>query len=62
MCAECHSTELRKNYDAQKNTYATTWAEIDVACEACHGPGSAHVAWAERQKRWFPGARVATTA
>ncbi|VUX46113.1 conserved exported hypothetical protein [Candidatus Defluviicoccus seviourii] len=47
QCAECHSTELRKNYDAAKDTYATTWAEIDVACEACHGPGSAHVAWAK---------------
>ena len=54
QCAECHSTELRKNYDAAKNTYATTWAEIDVACEACHGPGSAHVAWAERQKSALP--------
>lgn len=54
MCAECHSTELRKNYDAAKDTYATTWAEIDVACEACHGPGSAHVAWAERQKSLLP--------
>jgi predicted CXXCH cytochrome family protein len=54
MCAECHSTELRKNYDAAANTYATTWAEIDVACEACHGPGAAHVAWAERQESWLP--------
>ena len=54
QCAECHSTELRKNYDAQKNTYATTWAEIDVACEACHGPGSVHVAWAKRQKSPLP--------
>jgi predicted CXXCH cytochrome family protein len=54
MCAECHSTELRKNYDAAKNAYATTWTEIDVACEACHGPGSAHVAWAERQKGVVP--------
>jgi len=54
MCAECHSTELRKNYDAATDTYATTWAEIDVGCEACHGPGSAHVAWAERQESWLP--------
>jgi predicted CXXCH cytochrome family protein len=54
MCAECHSTELRKNYDAATDSYATTWAEIDVACEACHGPGSAHAAWAERQRSWLP--------
>ena len=54
MCAECHSTDLRKNYDAATDTYATTWSEIDVACEACHGPGSAHVAWAERQQSWLP--------
>jgi tetratricopeptide (TPR) repeat protein len=46
MCADCHSTNLRKNYDAAAERYATTWAEINVACEACHGPGSRHVAWA----------------
>lgn len=47
MCAECHSTNLRKNYRAESGTYETTWSEINVACEACHGPGSAHVAWAQ---------------
>lgn len=48
MCAECHSTNLRKNYDLAKDSYATTWSEIDVSCESCHGPGSNHVAWARR--------------
>ena len=47
MCAECHSTNLRKGYDAENKTFNTTWSEIDVSCEACHGPGSQHVAWAE---------------
>jgi tetratricopeptide (TPR) repeat protein len=47
MCAECHSTNLRKNYNAEEQTYTTDWSEIDVSCEACHGPGSDHVAWAE---------------
>jgi len=47
MCAECHSTNLQKNYDAEQKTFNTTWSEIDVSCEACHGPGSHHVAWAE---------------
>ena len=45
-CAECHSTNLHKNYDPQRGRFATTWTDIDVACEACHGPGSRHVAWA----------------
>jgi len=47
MCADCHSTNVKKGYSAATNSYATTFSEIDVSCEACHGPGSAHVAWAE---------------
>ncbi len=47
MCAECHSTNLGKGYNPDTDTYGTTWSEIDVSCEACHGPSSRHVAWAE---------------
>jgi tetratricopeptide (TPR) repeat protein len=47
MCAECHSTNLQKNYDVQTSTYKTTWSEINVSCEACHGPGEAHKEWAD---------------
>jgi len=54
MCAECHSTGLHKNYDATNDRYATAWAEISVGCEACHGQGSDHVAWARSQKSWLP--------
>ena len=43
-CAECHSTGLRKGYSPERDTFETTWAEIDVGCEACHGPGSLHAA------------------
>jgi tetratricopeptide (TPR) repeat protein len=46
MCADCHSTRLQKNYLAGEERYETRWEEINVSCEACHGPGSAHVAWA----------------
>jgi tetratricopeptide (TPR) repeat protein len=46
MCADCHSTDLRKNYDAARNTFHTEWSEISVGCEACHGPGSRHLEWA----------------
>jgi predicted CXXCH cytochrome family protein len=48
MCADCHSTGLRRNYSPDSNTYQTVWSEIDVACEACHGPGSRHVNLAGR--------------
>jgi predicted CXXCH cytochrome family protein len=46
MCAECHSTNLQKNFDIKTRTYNTTWSDINVNCEACHGPGSAHIEWA----------------
>ena len=46
MCADCHSTNLQKKYDLKQDTYQTTWSEMDVSCEACHGPGSRHVHWA----------------
>ncbi len=49
MCAECHSTNLKKGFDPETRTYDTTWSEIDISCEACHGPGSEHVEWAEIQ-------------
>ncbi len=48
MCADCHSTGLKKNFDLAANAYETTWSDIDVSCESCHGPGEAHVEWAQR--------------
>jgi tetratricopeptide (TPR) repeat protein len=48
QCAWCHSTNLRKNYDARANAFGTTFSEISVGCEACHGPASRHVAWAAK--------------
>ncbi|MFQ5582926.1 MAG: tetratricopeptide repeat protein [Calditrichia bacterium] len=49
MCAECHSTNLKKNFNPVIGAYNTTWSEIDVSCEACHGPGSLHVEWADKK-------------
>lgn len=45
MCAGCHNTRLRKNYDPQTNSYHTRMAEMSVGCEACHGPMKDHVEW-----------------
>ncbi len=43
MCADCHSTNVRKNYDQETHSYDTKYAIINVNCEACHGPGKQHV-------------------
>ena len=51
QCAECHSTNLRKGYDLAERPLPTTFSEINVACEACHGPGSRHVEWAQAAPR-----------
>ncbi|GMG85122.1 multiheme c-type cytochrome [Paralimibaculum aggregatum] len=45
-CAECHATGFEKNYDRRTGRYASVQAEIGVGCEACHGPGEAHLDWA----------------
>lgn len=52
MCAACHNTRLRKNYEPQTNSYHTSMAEMSVGCEACHGPMKDHVEW---QKKPPPG-------
>lgn len=43
MCAECHSTNLEIGYDVDSNAFNTTYSEISVGCEGCHGPGSRHI-------------------
>jgi tetratricopeptide (TPR) repeat protein len=43
-CAECHSTGVVKGYDLESDAYATRLSEVNVGCEACHGPGSNHAA------------------
>ncbi|WP_455372325.1 multiheme c-type cytochrome [Limibacillus halophilus] len=53
-CAECHATGYEKNYDPKARRYQSRQAEIGVGCEACHGPGEAHLAWAEGSSAYEP--------
>lgn len=50
QCADCHSTGVKKGYDPERRVYETRFAEIDVACESCHGPGVRHADWARAAK------------
>ena len=49
-CAVCHSTNLQTNYDLSTDAFKTTWSEVNVSCQACHGPGESHVKWAQARK------------
>jgi tetratricopeptide (TPR) repeat protein len=53
MCAECHTTNLQKDYNPATDAYHTTWSEINVSCEACHGPGSLHVELSEARSLFW---------
>jgi len=55
MCAFCHNTRLRKNYDEATDAYHTRMVEMRVGCESCHGPMKAHVQW----RRSFPDVKLA---
>lgn len=54
MCGECHVTGFEKHYDAGTNRYASRWNALGVGCEACHGPGSSHVDWANARAAGKP--------
>lgn len=50
MCASCHSTNLVRNFDPETQSYATTYTDINVGCESCHGPGEAHAQFWEQHE------------
>ena len=54
-CIQCHSVAGEPQHDLASDRFASRAAELGIACEACHGPGAAHVA---RQKN--PLARYQT--
>jgi nitrate/TMAO reductase-like tetraheme cytochrome c subunit len=62
-CASCHSTNVAKNYDANTHSYKTTWSEINVSCEACHGPASKHIelALAKQLSKFKTGFKVGSS-
>lgn len=45
MCSSCHSTNLQKNLNPFEDTYNTTYSELTVGCESCHGQGKQHVSF-----------------
>lgn len=62
-CTTCHATGYKiTSYDpANPATQKSTFSEKNTGCEACHGPGSLHVASLGKTKLYNPG-KVANKA
>ena len=43
-CGACHATGILLSFDQASGEYLTGYAQLNIGCEACHGPGAAHVA------------------
>ena len=54
MCADCHSGNLQKGYDAASDSFRSTWSEMAVGCQSCHGPGQRHLDWAQQPSAASP--------
>ncbi len=50
MCIECHTTGYKKNYSTQQSSYTSSWSELSVGCEACHGSAKRHMKEAKSQQ------------
>lgn len=48
-CADCHSTNLKKNYSIETDNYETTYSAINVSCESCHGVGKNHIDYIKKE-------------
>ena len=42
-CFNCHATNIVQGYDINAKRYQSTWTEMGIGCEACHGSGRQHV-------------------
>jgi tetratricopeptide (TPR) repeat protein len=51
MCLSCHTTGFEKRYDAAADAFASRWAESNVSCQSCHGPGERHLNWAQTKQQ-----------
>ncbi len=44
-CCQCHATHPRTRPEPDHTTWDTRVSDFGITCEACHGPGEAHVAF-----------------
>ncbi len=45
MCVECHTTDFKRNFSPTADSFNSTWNNLGVGCQSCHGPASRHLQW-----------------
>ena len=50
-CFNCHATNLSQGYNVATRKYETTWTEMGIGCEGCHGPSREHITLMEAYKK-----------
>ncbi|MEN8263712.1 MAG: multiheme c-type cytochrome [Nitrospirota bacterium] len=50
-CGSCHVTGMNIGYNKSSDSFDTTWVDLGIGCEACHGAGSNHIIAAKSFQR-----------
>ncbi|WP_017447002.1 multiheme c-type cytochrome [Gayadomonas joobiniege] len=56
MCADCHSDELKRNYNAVTDSFETEYSNINVGCVSCHAMPKNHSEEVEQSNYKKPAA------
>jgi Flp pilus assembly protein TadD len=46
-CDQCHGSQVRVGFDADRKAWVTEYASLSINCESCHGPARRHVELAQ---------------
>ena len=42
-CQQCHGSQIRTAFSSDKGKYISSYTDLSINCESCHGPGKEHV-------------------
>ena len=41
-CQQCHGSQIRTAFSSDKGKYISSYTDLSINCESCHGPGKEH--------------------
>ena len=46
-CQQCHGSQIVTSFVSEIGKYETTFTDLSINCESCHGPGKSHISLME---------------